>query len=74
VYQPLLRPEQVKDLYFLKLRLNKPMTKILRIALDECLEKYGGLEEVIRSADETSPRYGLQPVMAEVREENRAGS
>ena len=34
MYQPALRPDQVEALYYLKLKLRKPMTRILQQALD----------------------------------------
>ncbi len=34
MYQPALRTDQVEALYYLKLKLRKPMTRILQQALD----------------------------------------
>jgi hypothetical protein len=45
MYQPSLQPDQVQALYFLKLQQRRPMTKLLREAVDEYLkaqsEQYG---------------------------------
>lgn len=45
MYQPSLRPDQVQALYFLKQQRRRPMTKLLREAVDEYLraqsEQYG---------------------------------
>jgi hypothetical protein len=38
MYQPTLRPDQVRALYILKRWLRKPMTKLLREAVDEYLK------------------------------------
>ncbi len=47
MYQPALRPEQVKALYYLKVRLKRPMTSILREAVNEYLALHGGFEEIV---------------------------
>ncbi|MGE0823233.1 MAG: hypothetical protein AB7G75_29415 [Candidatus Binatia bacterium] len=45
MYQPALRPDQIKALYFLKVQRRRPMTKLLRDAVDAYLqsqrEQYG---------------------------------
>ena len=39
MYQPALRTDQVEALYYLKLKLRKPMTRILQQALDHYLKE-----------------------------------
>ncbi len=34
MYQPALRPEQIKALYYLKLQLRRPMTELVREAVE----------------------------------------
>ena len=73
MYQPALEPDQVKALYYLKLRLNKPMTKILRKALNEYLEQFGSLEAVIPSPN-VSPRTERVSRCGKLTEEYRVDS
>ena len=37
MYQPQLRPDQIKSLYYLKLQRRSPMTKLLREIVDTYL-------------------------------------
>ena len=37
MYQPQLRPDQIKSLYFLKRQRRRPMTKLLREIVDSYL-------------------------------------
>jgi hypothetical protein len=37
LYQPALRPDQIKALYHLKLRVRRPMTALVRDAVDRFL-------------------------------------
>ncbi len=37
VYQPALRPDQIKALYYLKKKLARPMTELARDAIDDYL-------------------------------------
>ena len=37
MYRPALRPDQVKALYYLKRQMRRPMTKLLREAVDQYL-------------------------------------
>ena len=54
MYQPALRPDQVKALYFLKQQRRRPMTKLLRDAVDQYLEAFGGQHgETLRGGTET---------------------
>jgi len=45
VYQPALRPDQVKALYHLKCALKRPMTKLARAAVDGFLAEMKHKEE-----------------------------
>ncbi len=47
VYQPALRPEQVKALYYLKLKLGRPMTKLVQEAVEIYLNQHGGAKQLI---------------------------
>jgi hypothetical protein len=47
VYQPALEPEQVKALYYLKLKLDQPMTSLVREAVDRLLAEHGGATALI---------------------------
>ena len=46
MYQPALRPDQVEALYHLKLKLRRPMTRILRNAVDSFLEEIKHKEDL----------------------------
>jgi hypothetical protein len=39
MYQPAMRPDQVRSLYYLKLHQRRPMTLLLREAVDEYLQR-----------------------------------
>ena len=41
MYQPAMRPDQVRSLYFLKRQRRKPMTVLVREAVDEYLQRHG---------------------------------
>ena len=47
MYQPALRPEQVKALYYLNIKVHRLMTQLLREALDQYLEGHGGTAALI---------------------------
>ena len=47
MYQPALRPEQIKALYYLKLQVKQPMTQLIRDAVDEYLKEHGGIKQLI---------------------------
>jgi len=47
MYQPSLRPEQVKALYYLKMKTGRPMTQLVREAVDGYLEGHGGCSRLI---------------------------
>lgn len=47
VYQPELHPRQIKALYYLKRRLGRPMTALLREAVEIYLEEFGGADQLI---------------------------
>ncbi len=52
MYQPELRAEQVEALYHLKLKLKRPMTRILQSAVDSYLEE-------IKHKEDLAIRHGL---------------
>ncbi len=41
MYQPTLRPDQIRALYYLKLKLAHPMTELAQDAVDEYLKLFG---------------------------------
>ncbi len=47
VYQPALRPDQIKALYYLKLKLGRPMTELVREAVEVYLNEHGGSERIV---------------------------
>ena len=52
MYQPALRPDQIKRLYYLKLHRRIPMTRLLREAVDQYLYAYTGeLEQIVKEAE-----------------------
>ncbi len=51
MYQPALRPEQVKALYYLKLKLGRPMTELVREAVETYLNEHGGCSRIIPVTD-----------------------
>ena len=51
MYQPELRPDQIKSLYYLKLQRRTPMTRLLREAVDQYLQTYAAeLEQGVKEA------------------------
>ena len=57
MYQPALRDDQIKSLYYLKLNRRKPMTRLLREAVDQYLQAYTGeLEQIVKEAEGTIRR------------------
>ena len=51
MYQPALRPDQIKALYYLKKRLARPMTELARDAVDDYLGLFGGPQAIIPQAE-----------------------
>ncbi len=51
MYQPALRPDQVKALYYLKRKLSRPMTELVRDAVDDYLKLFGGPEKILPLAE-----------------------
>ena len=51
MYQPALRPDQIKALYCLKKKLARPMTDLARDAVDEHLRHFGGPRKIIPAAE-----------------------
>ena len=57
MYQPALRPDQVKALYDLKQQRRRPMTRLLREAVDYYLQTHNGHQgEVPKEVEETRKR------------------
>ena len=54
MYQPALRPDQIKALYYLKLRLARPMTELAQAAVDEYLDLFGGPTKIIQAGERAS--------------------
>ncbi len=54
MYQPALRPEQIKALYYLKLQRQEPMTVLVREAVDHFLAAYGGPQGLIPEEERRS--------------------
>ena len=55
MYQPALRPDQITRLYYLKLHRRKPMTRLLREAVDQYLQAH--TEELEHLAKETEANF-----------------
>ena len=53
MYQPALRPDQIKALYYLKKKLARPMTELARDAVDDYLELFGGPTKIIPAGEPT---------------------
>ncbi len=51
MYQPALRPDQIKALYYLKKKLTRPMTELARDAVDDYLRLFGGPQEIISAVE-----------------------
>ncbi len=51
MYQPALRPEQTKALYYLKRKLGRPMTDLVREAVETYLNVHGGCSQIIPDDD-----------------------
>ena len=58
MYQPMLRPDQIRTLYYLKLREKRPMTRLIREAVDIFLAFHGGPEDIVPAEAETGARAG----------------
>lgn len=57
MYQPALRPDQITRLYYLKLQRRKPMTRLLREAVDQYLHAYAEeLEQRVKETEANCPR------------------
>jgi hypothetical protein len=56
MYQPALRPDQITQLYYLKLQRRKPMTRLLREAVDQYLEVHAEeLEQLVKETKAILP-------------------
>ncbi len=51
MYQPALRPDQIKALYYLKVQLSRPMTELAQDAVDEYLKLFGGPRKIIPAGE-----------------------
>ncbi len=51
MYQPALRPEQIKALYYLRLKLGRAMTELVREAVEVYVQDFGGSDELIPPSD-----------------------
>ena len=57
VYQPALRPDQITRPYYLKLQRRKPMTRLLREAVEQYLQVYvEELEQLVKETEANFPR------------------
>ncbi len=54
MYQPALRPDQIKALYYLKLKLARPMTELTQDAVDEYLKVFGGPRKIIQAGERSA--------------------
>ena len=57
MYQPALRTDQVAALYHLKVAVGRPMTKLVREAVDRYLQEMERKEEHARRAGTTLPDW-----------------
>ena len=56
MYQPALRPDQITQLYYLKQQRRKPMTRLLREAVDQYLQAHvGELEQLGKETEANFP-------------------
>jgi len=56
MYQPALRPDQITRLYYLKLQRRKPMTRLLREAVDQYLQAHAEeLEQLVTETEAIFP-------------------
>ena len=53
LYQPALRPDQIEALYYLKVAVRQPMTRLVREAVDRYLQEMKHKEEQARRAGTT---------------------
>jgi hypothetical protein len=57
MYQPALRPDQITQLYYLKLQRKKPMARLLREAVDHYLQTHAGeLDLEVKELEATFPK------------------
>ena len=63
MYQPALRPDQIRSLYQLKLQQRRPMTVLVREAVDSYLRRLGNGKAEERSAgSDPTPEAGGDPL------------
>jgi hypothetical protein len=56
MYQPELRPDQIKRLYYLKLHRRKPMSRLFREAVDQYLQAHTEeLEPLVKETEANFP-------------------
>ena len=58
MYQPALQPKQIKALYYLKLKLGRPMTELVREAVETYLNDHGGCSRIIPASENRDRRCG----------------
>ena len=57
MYQPALRPDQVAALYYLRRQMRRPMTRLVREAVDQYLAAHSEqLEETLREREKPAAR------------------
>jgi len=57
MYQPALRPDQVTALYYLKKQQRRPMTRLVREAVDQYLAAHSEqLEEMLREREKPATK------------------
>ncbi len=61
MYQPALRPDQIKALYYLKEKLARPMTDLARDAVDDYLRHFGGPQEIIPAVERSDRQACSDP-------------
>ena len=61
MYQPALRPDQITRLYSLKLHRRKPMTRLLREAVDQYLHANAEELEQLVKETEANQSIGVPP-------------
>jgi len=46
MYSPKIKPDLIYELYWLRIRMNKPMTKLVNEAVQEFINKHKQIQEV----------------------------
>ncbi len=61
MYQPALRPDQIKALYYLKEKLARPMTDLARDAVDDYLRHFDGPQEIVPAVERSDSLACFDP-------------